>query len=108
MVAPATPQFYLQDQSLSTESSRTEKPPACFSVLGVAGSSSAGPVTPTLANGFPNWNENVETLQLSYIWSYTMGSISFRHIHEFWIFEVLLHNADLVHPVLCSVQIEKI
>ena len=34
-VAPATTQFHWQDPSLSTESSRGEKPPACFSVPGV-------------------------------------------------------------------------
>ena len=41
-VAPATTQFHWQDPSLSTESSRGEKPSACFSVLGVAGSSLCG------------------------------------------------------------------
>ena len=38
-VAPTTTQFHWEDPSLSTESSRGEKPSACFSVLGVAGSS---------------------------------------------------------------------
>ena len=38
-VASATTQFHWQDPSLSTECSRCEKPFACFSVLGVAGSS---------------------------------------------------------------------
>ena len=38
-VASATTQFHWQDPSLSTESSRCEKPSACFSVLGVAGPS---------------------------------------------------------------------
>ena len=38
-VEQATTQFHWQDPSLSTVSSRDEKPPACFSVLGVAGSS---------------------------------------------------------------------
>ena len=38
-VASATTQFHLQDPSLGIESSRGEEPPACFSVLGVAGSS---------------------------------------------------------------------
>ena len=39
-VASATTPFHWQDPSLSTEScSGGEKPPACFSVLGVAGSS---------------------------------------------------------------------
>ena len=46
-VAPATTQFHWQDPKLSTESSRGEKPSACFSVLGVAGSS---PATPTLTD----------------------------------------------------------
>ena len=41
-VAPATTQFHWQDPSLSTESSRGEKPSAWFSVLGVAGSSLGG------------------------------------------------------------------
>ena len=38
-VAQATTQFHWQDPSLSTESSRGEKPPTCSSVLGVSGSS---------------------------------------------------------------------
>ena len=38
-VAPVTTHFHWQDPSLSTESRRDEKPPACFSVLGVSGSS---------------------------------------------------------------------
>ena len=41
-VAPATTKFHWQDPSLSTESCRSEKPSACFSVLGVAGSSLGG------------------------------------------------------------------
>ena len=46
-VAPATTQFHWQDPSLSTESSRGEKPSACFSVLGVAGLSIGGTSYPS-------------------------------------------------------------
>ena len=49
-VAPATTQFHGQDPSLSTESSRGEKPSACFSVLGVAGSSLGGTSYPNTAD----------------------------------------------------------
>ena len=38
-VAQDTTQFHWQDSSLSTESSRCEKPPACISALGIAVSS---------------------------------------------------------------------
>ena len=49
-VAPATTQLHWQDPSLSTESSRGEKPSACFSVLGVAGSSLSGASYPNNNN----------------------------------------------------------
>ena len=52
-VAPATTQFHWQNPSLSTECSRCEKPSACFSVLGVAGSSPGRTSYPNFANGPP-------------------------------------------------------
>ena len=47
-VSPATTQFHWQDPS--TQSSRGEKPSACFSVLGVAGSSLGGTSYPNTAD----------------------------------------------------------
>ena len=52
-VAPATTKFHWEYPSLSTESSRGEKPSAYFSVLGVAGSSLGGTSYPNFANGPP-------------------------------------------------------
>ena len=52
-VASATTQFHWQDQSLSTESSSGEKPSACFSVLGVAGSSPGWTSYPNTSQRLP-------------------------------------------------------
>ena len=49
-VAPATNQFHCPDPSLSTESSRGEKPSACISVLLVAGWSLGGTSYPNTAD----------------------------------------------------------
>ena len=48
-VASAINQYHWQDPSLSTESSRCEKPSACFSVPGVAGLSPGRTSYPNLA-----------------------------------------------------------
>ena len=54
VVAPVANRFHWHDPSLSTETSKGEKTFACFSVLGVAGSSPGRTSYPTLANSFPN------------------------------------------------------
>ena len=47
-------QFHWQDPNHGTESSRGEKPPACFSVLSVEGSSPGRTSYLKIANSFPN------------------------------------------------------
>ena len=51
-VASATTQFHWQDQSLNKESNRGEEPSACFSVLGIAGSSPGRTSHPNLPTAF--------------------------------------------------------
>ena len=53
VASATTPQFHWEVLSLSTETSRGENPPACFSVLGVAGSSPGWTTYPSLAKGPP-------------------------------------------------------
>ena len=60
-VAPATTQFPWQDPSLSTKSSRGEKPSACFPVPGVAGSSLGG-------TSYPNTDWSGFSLLLKDTW----------------------------------------
>ena len=69
---PATTQFHWQDPSLSTESSRGEKPSACFSVLGVAGSSLGGTSYPNTCLQSPKvsaLNESALARSIAPLWA---------------------------------------